>query len=125
MFPGLDLYCIDPAPYIITAGWDLDDLDRDLSDLPDSCNFRSSHTKTSTSSLDHRPVTGLSCRLLTSLLVKSTAADESGDHDGGSTKANPPGNHHREGLPQYGCGRRWPRQPLRVHVPHARRASEI
>ena len=33
MFPGLDLYCTDPAQYLTTAGEDLDDLDRDLSDL--------------------------------------------------------------------------------------------
>ena len=35
-FLGLDLYCTDPAQYIITAGQhldDLDDLDRDLSDV--------------------------------------------------------------------------------------------
>ena len=39
-FRGLDLYCTDPAQYLITAGYDLDDLDdlsdlSDLSDLPD------------------------------------------------------------------------------------------
>ena len=26
MFPGLDLYCTDPAQHLITAGEDLDDL---------------------------------------------------------------------------------------------------
>ena len=35
MFPGLDLYCTDPSQHIITAGYDLDYLDRDLSDLSD------------------------------------------------------------------------------------------
>ena len=34
MFLKLDLYCKDPAQPLITAGWHLDDLDRDLSDLP-------------------------------------------------------------------------------------------
>ena len=29
-FPGLDLYCTDPARHLLTAGQDLDDLDRDL-----------------------------------------------------------------------------------------------
>ena len=33
MSAGLDLYCTDPAQHLIPAGWDLDDLDRDLSDL--------------------------------------------------------------------------------------------
>ena len=33
MFPRLDLYCADPAQHIVTAGYELDDLDRDLSDL--------------------------------------------------------------------------------------------
>ena len=33
MFSGLDLYCTDPAQHLTTAGQDLDDLDRDLSDL--------------------------------------------------------------------------------------------
>ena len=33
MFPGLDLYCTDPAQHLTTAGEDLSDLDRDLSDL--------------------------------------------------------------------------------------------
>ena len=33
MFPGLDLYYPDPAQHLTTAGEDLDDLDRDLSDL--------------------------------------------------------------------------------------------
>ena len=32
MFPRLDLYCTDPAQPLTTAGEDLDDLDRDLSD---------------------------------------------------------------------------------------------
>ena len=31
VFPGLDMYCIDPAHHLITAAWGLDDLDRDLS----------------------------------------------------------------------------------------------
>ena len=31
MFPGLDLYYTDPAQHLITAGWDRDDLDHDLS----------------------------------------------------------------------------------------------
>ena len=31
----MDLYYTDPAQHLITAGWDLDDLDRDLSDLYD------------------------------------------------------------------------------------------
>ena len=35
MFPGLNLYYTDPAKHIITAGYDLDYLDRDLSDLSD------------------------------------------------------------------------------------------
>ena len=35
MSPGLDLYYEDPAQHPITAGWYLDDLDRDLSDLSD------------------------------------------------------------------------------------------
>ena len=29
MFPGLDLYCTDPAQYLITANEDLDDLSVD------------------------------------------------------------------------------------------------
>ena len=33
MFPGLDTYYADPAQHLITAGQDLDDLDRDLSYL--------------------------------------------------------------------------------------------
>ena len=33
MFPGLELYYIDPAQHLVTAGEDLYDLDRDLSDL--------------------------------------------------------------------------------------------
>ena len=32
-FSGLDLYYTDPSQHLITAVWDLDDLDRDLSDL--------------------------------------------------------------------------------------------
>ena len=34
-FLGLDLYYTDPAQYLITADRDLDDLDRDLSDISD------------------------------------------------------------------------------------------
>ena len=30
-FPGLDLYYADLAQHLITAGWDVDDLDRDVS----------------------------------------------------------------------------------------------
>ena len=30
-FPGLDLYYTDLALHLITAGWDVDDLDRDVS----------------------------------------------------------------------------------------------
>ena len=40
MFPGLDLYCTNPAQHPMTAGEDLDDLcdlDRDLSNV---CNVR-------------------------------------------------------------------------------------
>ena len=44
MFPGLDLYCADPAQHLITAGEDLHDLLYDLSghdlsvnDLRDVC----------------------------------------------------------------------------------------
>ena len=33
MFSGLDLYCTDPAQHLRTAGYDLDDLNRDLSNL--------------------------------------------------------------------------------------------
>ena len=33
MNPGLDLCCTDPTSHLITAGQDLDFLDRDLSDL--------------------------------------------------------------------------------------------
>ena len=33
MFPGLGLYYADPAHPLTTAGEELDDLDRDLSDL--------------------------------------------------------------------------------------------
>ena len=33
MFPRLDVYYKDPAQYLRTAGCDLDDPDRDLSDL--------------------------------------------------------------------------------------------
>ena len=33
MFPGLDLYCADPAQPLTTAREKLDDLDHDLSDL--------------------------------------------------------------------------------------------
>ena len=35
MFPGLDLYCTDPAQPLTTAGGEQDDLDHDLSDLYD------------------------------------------------------------------------------------------
>ena len=35
MFLGLDLYYTDPAQHLITAGQDLDGLDRNLSDLSD------------------------------------------------------------------------------------------
>ena len=35
MFPGLNLYCTDRAQHMITAGQDVDDLCRDLSDLSD------------------------------------------------------------------------------------------
>ena len=34
-FPGLDMYCTDPAQPLTTAGGELDDLDHDLSDLSD------------------------------------------------------------------------------------------
>ena len=37
MFPWLDLYH-DPAQHLRTASLDLDDLDRDASDLSDVCN---------------------------------------------------------------------------------------
>lgn len=57
-------------------------------------------------------------------LDAAAAADESGGLDRGPTKANPRGNHHQDGLPQYGRWRRWPSQPVWVHVPHPRRASE-
>ena len=46
MFPGLHLYYTDPAQYIITAGWDLDDidyLDRDLS-VPRVSPFSTANT---------------------------------------------------------------------------------
>ena len=33
MFPGLDMYYVDPGQHLTTAGEELDDLDRDLSDL--------------------------------------------------------------------------------------------
>ena len=33
MFPGLDLNYTDPAQYLLTAGENLYDVDRDLSDL--------------------------------------------------------------------------------------------
>ena len=33
MFPGLDMYYVDPGQHLTTAGEKLDDLDRDLSDL--------------------------------------------------------------------------------------------
>ena len=33
MLPGVDLYYTDPAQYLIMIGSELDDLDRDLSDL--------------------------------------------------------------------------------------------
>ena len=33
MSPGLDLYYTDPAQHLRTAGYDLEDLDRDLSDV--------------------------------------------------------------------------------------------
>ena len=32
-FPGLDLYCTDPAQYLITAGLHPGDLDHDLCDI--------------------------------------------------------------------------------------------
>ena len=35
MFLGLDLYCTDLPQHLTTAGEDLDDLDRGLSDLSD------------------------------------------------------------------------------------------
>ena len=38
VFPGLDLYCADPAQPLTTAGEELDDLDHDLSDLSDLTN---------------------------------------------------------------------------------------
>ena len=34
MVPGLDLCCTDSAQHLMT-GWDLEDLDRDVSDLSD------------------------------------------------------------------------------------------
>ena len=33
MFSGLDVHGTDPAEYLITAGWNVDDVDRDLPDL--------------------------------------------------------------------------------------------
>ena len=33
MFPGSDLYCTDLAQQLIMVGYDLDNLDRDVSDL--------------------------------------------------------------------------------------------
>ena len=33
IFPGLDMYCTDPAQYLRTADSNLGDVDRDLSDL--------------------------------------------------------------------------------------------
>ena len=35
MFPGLDLYCKDPAQHLATAGQDPDDLDRDMNEVCD------------------------------------------------------------------------------------------
>ena len=35
MFAGIALCCTDPVPHLVTAGYDLDGLDRDLSDLSD------------------------------------------------------------------------------------------
>lgn len=37
LVPGLDLYLTDPAQPLVTARWDLDDVDRDLYDLSDMC----------------------------------------------------------------------------------------
>lgn len=33
MFAGLDLYCTDLTKYVVAAGEDHDDVDRDLSDV--------------------------------------------------------------------------------------------
>ena len=33
VLPGLDLYCTDPAQHLIVAGKDVDNLDRDTSDV--------------------------------------------------------------------------------------------
>ena len=47
MFPGLYLYCTDPAQHMITAGEDIDDLHRDLSvrrvEMLDTLPWRSSY----------------------------------------------------------------------------------
>ena len=39
LFPGLDLYCADPAQPLTTASEELDDLDDDLCDLLDDLSF--------------------------------------------------------------------------------------
>ena len=36
LFTGLDLYYTDLAQHLTKPGWNLDDLDRDLSDLSDA-----------------------------------------------------------------------------------------
>ena len=35
--PGWDVHHRETAQHLITAGYDLDNLDRDLSDMPDTC----------------------------------------------------------------------------------------
>ena len=37
MFPGLGLYFTDLAQHVVTAGWDTDDRNHDLSDLSAVC----------------------------------------------------------------------------------------
>ena len=64
MFPGLGLYCIDPAQPLTTAGEELDDLDlSDLSDLEHDLSDLSDldHNLSDLSDLDH-DLSGLSVR---------------------------------------------------------------
>ena len=40
IYPGWDVHHRETAQHLITAGYDLDDLDRDLSRMPDMCEKR-------------------------------------------------------------------------------------
>ena len=74
MLPGVDLYYTHPLQCIITAGWELNDLGRDLSDLSVRIVAKQRFHSPFTSSLAVNAATALSSAALISIAFADTAA---------------------------------------------------